>query len=117
MILPSVHERTTRLASVTGDARTVLDAMTPGRVVNLVTLECALDPRLNRHPPDLEDGEDESYRGGRADLERWKERQPIAEMRARAALAELMLLGLVEDDVGANDPSPRNQYFKRTSWR
>ncbi len=118
--LEDLVDRAALLRSVEGDARAILNLLTPGRVVNVISMECALDPRLNREPP-LCPTPDETgtYRGNYEDRRRWEERQPIAEQRARAALATLMMLGLAEEerDTDRFNVSKPNFYFKRTTWR
>lgn len=122
-VLHAFTERRNAEESLQGDAREVLRLLTPGRVVNIITMECALDPRLHREPHPIAPDEEEHYKGAREDRRRWEERQPIAHQRARAALATLMMLGLVEEDTtgGALSPSVTppepNFYFKRTTWR
>ncbi len=104
------------------DARVLVGLFTPGRIVNVIDMQCALDPRLHREPPPCPTPDETgTYRGNYEDRKRFDARLPVAEERVRAALAVLLLLGLIEEDLStihAPDLDPkRNFYFKRTTWR
>lgn len=121
-LAPFTRARDAEESLPAGDARAVLQLMTPGRIVNTVTMTCALDPRLHREPPPCPTPDETgTYRGNYEDRKRFDARLPVAEERVRAALAVLLLLGLIEEDLStihAPDLDPkRNFYFKRTTWR